>query len=109
MKQYETWWAKLGDEGGTRPVVLLSRDAAYRILTSVLVVEVTTHVRGIPQEIQLGPREGLRQRSVASLDNIRRLPKSLLATRLGRIPSWRVIEVKRALGHALGWIELANL
>jgi mRNA interferase MazF len=109
MKQYEIWWAKLPQPVGTRPVLLLSRDGAYAYLNRLLAVEVTTRVRGIPQELELGAREGLPRRCVANLDNIRGVPKTALTTRAGRLGISRVPELKRALGHALGWIELATL
>ena len=109
MKQYETWWAQLPDPVGTRPVLLLSRDSAYEYLNRVLAVEVTSRVRGIPQEIALGVREGLSQRCVANLDNLRAVPKSALRERAGRLAPRRIEELKRALGYALGWTELTTL
>lgn len=109
MKQYETWWAELPQPIGTRPVVLLSRDSAYEYLSRVLAVEVTSHVRGIPQEIALGAREGLPQRCVANLDNLRAVPKKALRQRAGRLSPRRIEELKRALGYALGWTELTTL
>jgi mRNA-degrading endonuclease toxin of MazEF toxin-antitoxin module len=109
VKQYETWWAQLPELVGTRPVLLLSRDSAYEYLNRVLAVEVTSRIRGIPQELALGAREGLPQRCVANLDNLRALPKSLLRERAGRLAPRRVEELKRALGYALGWTELTML
>jgi mRNA interferase MazF len=109
VKQYETWWAELPQPIGTRPVVLLSRDSAYEYLNRVLAVEVTSRVRGIPQEITLGAREGLPQRCVANLDNLRAVPKNALRQRAGRLAPRRIEELKRALGYALGWTELTTM
>jgi mRNA interferase MazF len=109
VKQYETWWAELPQPIGTRPVVLLTRDSAYEYLNRVLAVEVTSRVRGIPQEIMLGPREGLPQRCVANMDNLRAVPKGALRERAGRLGPRRIEELKRALGYALGWTELTTL
>lgn len=108
MKQYELWWAKLPDPVGTRPVLLLSRNGAYDYLNRVLAVEVTRRQRGIPQEVLLGRREGLREPCVASLDNLRPVPKAALHERIGRLAPTRIVELKRALGHALGWLELTS-
>lgn len=108
MKQYETWWVQLPEPIGTRPVVLLARDAAYEYLNRVLAVEVTSRVRGIPQEVALGPREGLPQRCVANLDHLRAVPKTALQRRAGRLSPSKIEDVKRALGYALGWIELTT-
>jgi mRNA interferase MazF len=107
VKQYEIWWARLPEPIGTRPVVLLSRDSAYEYLNRVLAVEVTRRVRGIPQEVPLGSREGLTRNCVANLDNLRAVPKRALEAKAGRLAPRRINEVKRALGHALGWIELS--
>jgi mRNA interferase MazF len=106
LKQYETWWAQFPEPIGTRPVVLLSRDAAYEYLHRVLAVEVTSRVRGIPQEVALGAREGLPQHCVANLDNLRAVPKAALQKRAGRLSARKIADVKRALGYALGWTEL---
>jgi mRNA interferase MazF len=106
MKQYEVWWASLPSPVGRRPVLLLSRDLAYEFLNSVLAVEITTTIRGIPQEVPLGRREGLTQRCVANFDSLHSVSRPALQQRLGVLPRSRVPEVKRALGYALGWPEL---
>lgn len=108
MKQYETWWAELPQPIGTRPVVLLSRDSACEYLNRILAVEVTTRVRGVPQEVGLGKQEGLPQCCVANLDNLRAVPKSALTQRAGRLGSRTIAELKRALGYTLGWTELTT-
>jgi mRNA-degrading endonuclease toxin of MazEF toxin-antitoxin module len=109
MKQYELWWAELPLPSGTRPVLLLSRDHAYRVLERVLAVEVTSVIRGIPQELALGTREGLARASVANFDRLRTVPVSRLRGRVGKLRGGRVVDAKHALGHALGWIELTRL
>ena len=106
MRQYEIWWAELPSPIGTRPVLLLTRDGAYAYLNRVLAVEVTSRVRGIPQEVALGAREGMPRPCVASFDNLRAVPKAALRERLGRVGPRRVPELKRAFGHALAWLEL---
>jgi len=106
VKQYELWWA---EPVGTRPVLLLSRTGAYQYLNRVLAVEVTTKVRMIPQELILGRREGLPRSCVANFDNLRAVPVSTLVERIGGLAAARIIEVKHALGHAVGWIELTSL
>ena len=89
-------------------MLLLSRDAAYQYLNKFAVVEITTTIRGIAQEVALGRAEGLPQPCVANGDNLRTVPRSSLAKRAGALAGARQIEVKRALGHALGWSELVE-
>ena len=106
MKQYEVWWVALPQPVGRRPVLLLSRDSAYNVLSKFLVAEVTTRIRGIPQEVVLGVREGMSARCAANFDNIRTVHKSYFVELAGKLASRRVRELKQALGHALGWPEL---
>ena len=109
MKQYEIWWAELPEPLGRRPVLLITRSPAYEYLNNVMVVEVTTTVRSIPQELPLSRREGLLRASVANFDNLHVVAKRRLSERVGTLPARRIVEVKRALGHALNWPELKHL
>ena len=106
MRQYEIRWASLPDPIGRRPVLLLSRDPAYEYLHRVIVAEVTTVVRGIPQEITLGRRDGLTRACVANLDNLHTVAVHRLGRRIASLRRARIPEVKRALGYVLGWPEL---
>jgi mRNA interferase MazF len=83
MRQYEIRWANLPLPIGKRPVLLLSRTSAYAYLNKVIVVEVTSTIRGIPQEVALGKKEGLQHSSVANMDNLHVIPKSLREERIG--------------------------
>ena len=108
MKQFEIWWANLPEPVGLRPVLLLSRNDAYRYLNKFIVAEITTTIRTIPVEVRLGKREGLPSSCVANLDNVRTVAKPWLESRAGILTSARHGEVKRAFGYALGWEELID-
>jgi mRNA-degrading endonuclease toxin of MazEF toxin-antitoxin module len=77
-------------------------------LNKAIVAEITTTIRGIPQEVPLGDLEGLGL-SVANFDNIHVVAKKQLASRMGVLSVAREREVKRALGYALDWAELKTL
>lgn len=109
MKQYEIWWADLPLPIGRRPVLLLSRPAAYQYLAKILIAEVSSTIRSIPQEVGLGRREGLARSSVANFDNLHVIPRVTLRRRIGALAANREKEVKRAMGYALGWPELKIL
>jgi mRNA interferase MazF len=109
VRQYEVRWANLPEPIGRRPVLLLTRTAAYRYLAKIVVAEITTTVRGIPQEVPLGRREGLDRPSVANLDNIHVIPAARLGDLVGILEGARHTEVKRAVGYAFDWPELKVL
>ena len=75
----------------------------------MIVAEATSTIRGVPQEVLLGTREGLSRPCVVNLDNVHVIPKTLLGDRIGRLAHGRHREVKRALGYALDWPELKVL
>ncbi|HEY5243513.1 MAG TPA: type II toxin-antitoxin system PemK/MazF family toxin [Polyangiaceae bacterium] len=108
-RQFDVWWVDAPDPVGRRPVLLLGRTASYAYLGRVLVAEVTTTIRGIPQEVSLGKREGLRRPSVANLDALRTVPVTWLVSRAGALAPGRHADAKRALGHVLAWPELTGL
>lgn len=109
VRQFEIWWADLPQPAGRRPVLLLTRNSAYEYLNKFIAVEITSTVRNIAVEVPLGPAEGLPAECVANCDNLRMVPKGLLVGRLGLLHRQRWVEVKRALGAALGWRELTDL
>jgi mRNA interferase MazF len=106
MRQYEIRWANLPLPIGRRPVLLLTRSSGFQYLNKIIVVEVTSSIRGIPQELALGKKEGMPHPSVANFDNLHVVPKSMLGERIGALASSREPEIKRALGYALDWPEL---
>ena len=109
MKQFDIMWASLPDPIGRRPVLLLTRTPGYAYLNKILIAEITSTVRNIPQEITVGKHEGLSRVSVVNLDNIHVIPKNSLGSHLGSVASKRHREIKRALGYALDWPELKVL
>jgi len=80
----DVWWGESPDEKG-RPFLVVSRDAANAVMARVLVAPVTSRARRVPSELSLGADEGLPRPSVASFDNLRPFPKSLLVRRLGAL------------------------
>jgi mRNA interferase MazF len=93
---------------GRRPVLLLTRTPAFRYLSRCIAAEITTVVRSIPQEVKLGREQGLPRPCVANLDNVHVVPIGALEERIGALDAAKQLEVKRALGHALGWPELTG-
>jgi mRNA interferase MazF len=109
MRQFEIWWADLREPAGRRPVLLLSRDDAYEYLSKFVSAEITSTIRQIASEVILGEEEGLPKVCVANCDNLRMVPRQSLTKRAGQLAPERWVEVKRAVGAALGWRELTDL
>jgi len=101
LRRGEIWWADLPDPVGRRPVVLVSRDEAYAVLSGVTVAEVTSTIRAIRSEVPVGRAEGLAHRSVINTDNLHTIPKRLLVSRLGVLRADKVARLTHAIGYSL--------
>ena len=87
MRRGEIWLVDLPPPVGRRPVLLLSRNAAYKVRTSVIVAMVTRTIRQIPVEVAIGPDDGMPVQCVINLDNILTVPKSVLKERITSLSS----------------------
>lgn len=101
MRRGDVWWAELPQPTGKRPVVLLSRDLAYRVRTSVTVGVVTSTIRKIPVEVSLGIEDGMPQKCVINLDDILTIPKSRLVQRITTLSTQKMADVAGAISFAL--------
>jgi mRNA interferase MazF len=97
----EVWWVEHPDSG-RRPACVLTRQAAIPVLNSVLVAPATRTVRGIPTEVTLTREDGMPDDCALSLDNLTTVPKSLLTTRITKLPENRHSELCNALRAAVG-------
>jgi len=91
MHKGEVWWANLPSPIGKRPVVLLSRDEAYSVRNAVTVAEVTSTIRNIPVEVNLGTEDGLPKKCVINLDTIITIRKELLTEKIADLAPKRLI------------------
>ena len=101
MRRGEIWWADLPAPTGSRPVVILTRDAVLAAIGGIVVATVTRTVRGLPTEVGLGRRQGLPVRCVASLDNLLTIPRHRLVRRMGACDGTKLEELNRAIKAAL--------
>ncbi len=79
--QGEIWWAEAEDK--RRPVLVVTRSEAVPVLTGIIVAPISRTVRNIPTEIHLGSTEGMHVECAASFDNLQRVHKQALTTRIG--------------------------
>ncbi len=96
------WWARLPPPDKIRPVVLVSRDEAYRARSVFVVAPITRRVRGIAAEVPVGRAEGLQVESVVNCDSVQAIRRSLLLERVGELAPSKVPALDAALKFALG-------
>jgi mRNA interferase MazF len=101
MKRGEVWWGNLPTPIGRRPVLLLSRNAAYAVRASVTVAPLTRTVHDIPVEVPLGIEDGLPRRCVVNLDGVLTIPKNSLTRILTTLSPEKMALVDEALRFAL--------
>lgn len=98
----EIYWADLGDQGGRRPVCILTRDSVIAVLDRVTCAPITRTVRGIPSEVDVGPNHGLPENAVINCDNVITIGKQRLDQRpVGRLDEVTRAHLDRALRFAL--------
>jgi len=81
----------------TRPVVVLTREAARGAMTKVTVAPITSTAKGLSSEIPVGPTNGLEHDSVISLDNVVTIPVSLLGRSVGFLTAHQEAQLARAV------------
>ena len=92
---------EFGRPDKTRPVLVLSRARAIDVLIAVMVAPITSTIRGNRAEVPLGFEEGLKGPSVARLDSIQTVEKTLLGRLLGSLDAARAPELRRAALFAM--------
>ncbi len=110
MERGEVYDARLdpvegSEQGGTRPVVIVSRDAINAYSPVVLAVPCTTYQenrRVYPtQVLVIAPDGGLSNDSILMADQVRVLAKSRLLTLRGKLSSTTLGQLNQALVIAL--------
>jgi len=101
MRRGEVWWVELPQPVDRRPVLLLSRNAAYSVRTSVTVAAVTRTIRNIPVEVPIGQEDGMPTECVVNLDDILTIPKSRLTERITVLSADKMAAVVKAVIFAL--------
>ena len=110
MKRGEIYTARLepvegSEQGGTRPVIIVSRDAINLYSPVILAVPCTTYrpnKRVFPTQVLIKKANGrLDKDSIAMADQVRVLAKSRLIKLLGNLSEIKLKELNRALAIAL--------
>jgi len=86
---------------GVHPVVVVTRNTAIPVLSSLVCVLITSSFRGHVAEVAVGRAEGLDHDSAANCDNVFTLPKAVLERRRGALGAAAVGRLDNALRIAL--------
>lgn len=87
---------------GHRPVVLISRNDAYRYREFITVAGVSTRIRRLDAEVLLGPEDGLPRVSAVNLDSISTISKASLEEYIATLSREKIRAVNAAIRYALG-------
>jgi len=87
---------------GVHPVVVITRDTAIPVMSSVVCVLVTSTFHEHVAEIEVGTGEGLDHDCAANCDNLFTLPATLLSRRRGELGPAKLQQLDTALMIALG-------
>lgn len=94
----------------TRPVLVLTREAARGAMTKAAVAPITSTVKGLSSEVPLDDRNGVDHACAVSLDNVVTIPTSLLGRTVGflRPDQERDLAVAMVLAYDLEISVLEN-
>lgn len=98
----EVWFAEMGMVEKSRPVLVLSypEDADARAL--VVVAPLTSQIRGLRGEVDLGKPRWLTKPSAVNVQGLASFDRHYLMRKLGVLPEGQYAEVKTALRDLLG-------
>jgi mRNA interferase MazF len=85
-----------------RPVVVLTRDSAVSYLATVTVAPITSTIRGVPSEVVLDEKDGMKAPCAVNLHNAVTVSQQRLGKRVAQLSSLRMDEICFALRFSLG-------
>ena len=103
MRRGDVRWYAFAPPDKRRPVVILTRNSAIPLLTSITVAPITSNVRDIPTEVLLSPEgDAVLAPSAVNLDNLQTVSKAKIGALVTTLSAERMAEVEQALAFALG-------
>lgn len=81
----------------SRPVVMLTREAARAAMKRVTVAPITSTIRGLSTEVPVGPANGLEQESVISLDNVSTIDRADVGRLVGYLNAGQEAQLALAI------------
>lgn len=107
IKRGDIYYAELNpvigsEQGGTRPVLIISNDIGNKHSPTVIVAAITGRSKAkIPTHISVLDFEGLDKESIVLLEQIRTIDKKRLHQYVGMLPTFSMARVDKALAISL--------
>ncbi|OFW19508.1 MAG: hypothetical protein A3H97_24675 [Acidobacteria bacterium RIFCSPLOWO2_02_FULL_65_29] len=106
MNRGDVWLLDLGGRAGTRPALIVTRQAVVPHVNKLTVAEITSSGKGYPTEVSIGHKANLAKESYVTLDNIQTVSKTRFVKYVGALDSETMRTVGRKLVLALGLEDL---
>ncbi|CAN5793096.1 hypothetical protein BH20ACT4_BH20ACT4_03920 [soil metagenome] len=100
IQRGDVWDADIAGVG-VQPVVVVTRNTAIPVLSSLVCVLITSRFHGHVAEVAVGQEQGLDHESAANCDNIFTLPVRVLTRHRGRLGPTKLSALDTALKIAL--------
>jgi mRNA-degrading endonuclease toxin of MazEF toxin-antitoxin module len=101
MKPSEVWFAELGMVEKSRPVLLLAIPEAEDARALVIVAPLTSQIRGMRGEVDLGKPRWLPKPSAVNVQGLTSFDRSRLVRRMGALTSEQTERVNATLRDIL--------
>lgn len=102
LNRGEIWFHTFSPPDKRRPVLILSRQGVIPLLRTVIVAPITSTIRGLPSEVEIGVEEGLRHPSAVNLDHVQTVAQRDLKSFVGSLGQDKMQAVCQALAVATG-------
>ncbi|MDE6761953.1 MAG: type II toxin-antitoxin system PemK/MazF family toxin [Lachnospiraceae bacterium] len=110
IKRGDIYYAELNpvvgsEQGGTRPVLIISNDTGNRYSPTVIIAAITgkTYTKAkLPTHTEVKDIEGLDRDSIILLEQIRTIDKKRLKQHMGIMPAEVMARVDKALAISIG-------
>ena len=93
------------EQGGTRPVLIISNDIGNKHSPTVIIAAITSRVhtkKKLPTHLYLGQIEGLPANSIILFEQLRTIDKKRLREHIGMLDSQQILTADNALLISLG-------
>ena len=110
IKRGDIYYADLNpvvgsEQGGTRPVLVISNDIGNKHSPTVIIAAITSRVhtkKKLPTHLYLGQIEGLPANSIVLFEQLRTIDKKRLREHIGMLDSQQILTADNALLISLG-------